>query len=137
GLPFSGPIGGTRVALIDDQWVAFPRYSELERAVFSMVVAGRIVTDASGAQDVAVMMVEAEATDNAWTLIKDKGATVPTEEVVAQGLEAAKPFIHALCAAQSELAATTSKPTGDFPLFPDYQADAYEAVTGHVSADLG
>ncbi|MEE6296465.1 polyribonucleotide nucleotidyltransferase [Georgenia wangjunii] len=136
GLPFSGPIGGTRVALIDDQWVAFPRYSELERAVFSMVVAGRIVTDASGAEDVAVMMVEAEATDNAWTLIKDKGATAPTEEVVAQGLEASKRFIQALCAAQSELAATTSKPTADFPLFPDYQTDAYEAVAGHVAADL-
>src|SRR5690606_41890711 len=66
GLPFSGPIGGTRVALIGDQWVAFPRYSELERAVFSMVVAGRGVTDADGNEDVAVMMVEAEATDNAW-----------------------------------------------------------------------
>src|SRR5664280_1398133 len=30
GLPLSGPIGGVRVALIDGQWVAFPRYSELE-----------------------------------------------------------------------------------------------------------
>ena len=29
GLPFSGPIGGVRVALIDGQWVAFPRHSEL------------------------------------------------------------------------------------------------------------
>jgi len=26
GLPFSGPIGGVRVALIDGQWVAFPTY---------------------------------------------------------------------------------------------------------------
>ena len=25
GLPFSGPIGGVRVALIDGQWVAFPQ----------------------------------------------------------------------------------------------------------------
>src|SRR5690606_20542864 len=24
GLPYSGPIGGTRMALIDGQWVAFP-----------------------------------------------------------------------------------------------------------------
>jgi polyribonucleotide nucleotidyltransferase len=30
GLPFSGPIGGVRVALIDGQWVAFPNYSQLE-----------------------------------------------------------------------------------------------------------
>src|SRR5574339_1152744 len=42
GLPFSGPIGGVRVALIDGQWVAFPTHSQLEEAVFDMVVAGRI-----------------------------------------------------------------------------------------------
>ena len=42
GLPFSGPIGGVRVALIDGQWVAFPKYSELERSIFDMVVAGRV-----------------------------------------------------------------------------------------------
>src|ERR687887_2954625 len=34
GLPFSGPIGGVRVALIGDQWVAFPTYEQLEKAVF-------------------------------------------------------------------------------------------------------
>src|SRR6476619_5923358 len=58
GLPFSGPIGGTRVALIDGQWVGFPTHSELERATFDMVVAGRVVTAADGSQDVAIMMVE-------------------------------------------------------------------------------
>ncbi|WP_341360585.1 polyribonucleotide nucleotidyltransferase [Georgenia sp. M64] len=131
GLPFSGPIGGTRIAYIDDQWVAFPRYSELEKAVFSMVVAGRIAGD-----DVAIMMVEAEATDNAWTLMKDHGATAPTEEIVAAGLEAAKPFIKALCDAQSEVAAVSAKPTAEFPLFLDYQDDVVEAVEAHVSADL-
>ena len=48
GLPFTGPIGGTRLALIDDQWVAFPRWSELQRSVFNIVVAGRIVTNEDG-----------------------------------------------------------------------------------------
>ncbi len=126
GLPFSGPIGGVRIALIDNQWVAFPRYSELERAVFSMVVAGRIVGD-----DVAVMMVEAEATDNAWDLVKNQGATAPTEEIVAEGLEAAKPFIKALCEAQLVVAEKVGKPTAEFPLFLDYQDDAFEAVEKH------
>ncbi|HEY3650374.1 MAG TPA: polyribonucleotide nucleotidyltransferase, partial [Streptosporangiaceae bacterium] len=28
GLPFSGPIGGVRVALIKGQWVAFPNHSQ-------------------------------------------------------------------------------------------------------------
>ncbi|ROR74031.1 polyribonucleotide nucleotidyltransferase [Bogoriella caseilytica] len=130
GLPFSGPIGGTRIALIEGQWVAFPRYSELEKAVFSMVVAGRMVGD-----DVAIMMVEAEATDNAWELIS-AGAPKPTEEVVAEGLEAVKPFIKSLCAAQAELAAAAAKPTAEIPRFLDYQDDAYSAVENHVRADL-
>jgi len=99
GLPFSGPIGGVRVALIRGQWVAFPTHEQLEEAVFDMVVAGRIAGD-----DVAIMMVEAEATTRTIELIAG-GATAPTEEVVAEGLEAAKPFIRALCEAQSELAA--------------------------------
>ena len=123
GLPFSGPIGAVRIALIEDQWVAFPRYSEVEKAVFSMVVAGRMVED-----DVAVMMVEAEATDSAWALIKEQGHTAPTEEIVAQGLEAAKPFIKALCEAQAELARTTSKETQEFPLFLDFTDEEYAAV---------
>jgi polyribonucleotide nucleotidyltransferase len=136
GLPFSGPIGGVRVALIDGQWVAFPRHSELERAVFDMVVAGRVVTAADGSQDVAIMMVEAEATDESWKLIKDNGVAAPTEEVVAAGLEASKPFIAALCAAQSEVAAKAAKPTADFPTFPDYQDDVFTAVAAASTADV-
>ncbi|KAE8762999.1 polyribonucleotide nucleotidyltransferase [Georgenia thermotolerans] len=136
GLPFSGPIGGVRIALIDGQWVAFPRYSEVEKAVFSMVVAGRVVTKNDGTTDVAVMMVEAEATDNAWTLIKEHGAQAPTEEVVADGLEAAKPFIAALVEAQQQLANESAKPTAEFPRFLDYEDDAYAAVAEQVSADL-
>ena len=135
GLPFSGPIGGVRVALVDDgngaQWVAFPKHSQLENSVFNMVVAGRIAGD-----DVAIMMVEAEATDNAWTLIKEQGHTAPTEEVVAQGLEAAKPFIKALCEAQSDLAARAAKPTVEFPIFRDFEDDAYAAVEAKATAKL-
>ena len=122
GLPFSGPIGGVRVALIGGQWVGFPTHEQLTEAVFDMVVAGRIAGD-----DVAIMMVEAEATDRTIELIAG-GATAPTEAVVAQGLEAAKPFIRALCEAQITLAKAAAKPTVDFPIFLDYQSDAYEAV---------
>ena len=136
GLPFSGPIGATRIAFIDDQWVAFPRYSELERAVFSMVVAGRVVTDAQGSEDVAVMMVEAEATDNAWTLVKEQGATAPTEDVVAQGLEAVKPFIRTLVEAQNEVAQKAAKPVTELPRFLDHTDEEYEAVVAHVGDDL-
>ncbi|GAB2596327.1 polyribonucleotide nucleotidyltransferase [Pseudactinotalea suaedae] len=135
GLPFSGPVGAVRIALIDGQWVAFPRYSELERAVFSMVVAGRIVTNEAGEADVAIAMIEAEATDNAWTLIQD-GAGAPTEDVVADGLEAAKGPIRILAEAQIDLAGRVAKPTQEFPLFPDYAGDAYAAVESEVTAAL-
>jgi polyribonucleotide nucleotidyltransferase len=123
GLPFSGPIGGVRVALIDGQWVAFPRHSDLERAVFDMVVAGRVVGD-----DVAIMMVEAEATTGTVDMVAG-GAKAPTETVVAEGLEASKVFIRALCEAQQALADAAAKPVRDFPVFLDYQPDAYDAVS--------
>ncbi|YAL84276.1 polyribonucleotide nucleotidyltransferase [Dermacoccaceae bacterium W4C1] len=123
GLPFSGPIGATRVSLIDGQWVAFPNFSDIERSTFDMVVAGRIVGD-----DVAIMMVEAESTESTWDLVKNQGKQAPTEEIVAQGLEAAKGFIKVLCEAQQELASQAAKPVQEFPLFLDYQDDAYAAV---------
>ncbi|MBF6165764.1 polyribonucleotide nucleotidyltransferase [Streptomyces gardneri] len=131
GLPFSGPVGGVRVALIDGQWVAFPTTEQLEDAVFDMVVAGRVVD--SG--DVAIMMVEAEATENVITLIEG-GAQAPTEAVVAEGLEAAKPFIARLCRAQQDLAELAAKPTEEFPLFPPYGADVYTAVEGTAKREL-
>ncbi|MHA7273816.1 polyribonucleotide nucleotidyltransferase [Arthrobacter sp. TMT4-20] len=140
GLPFSGPIGGVRVALVSDgsgqdQWIAFPKHSELENSVFDMVVAGRVVSGPEG-DDVAIMMVEAEATDNSWKLIKEDGATAPTEEIVADGLEAAKPYIRALCDAQADLAGRAAKPTVDFPVFLDYQDDVFAAVESAAAAKL-
>ncbi|WP_033706642.1 polyribonucleotide nucleotidyltransferase, partial [Mycobacterium avium] len=134
GLPFSGPIGGVRVALIDGTWVAFPTVEQLERAVFDMVVAGRKVDGADG-PDVAIMMVEAEATSNVIELI-DGGAQAPTETVVAQGLEAAKPFIEVLCTAQQELADKAARPTSDYPTFPDYGDDVYYSVASVATDEL-
>lgn len=130
GLPFTGPVGGVRVALIEGQWVAFPTIEQLETAVFDMVVAGRKTAD-----DVAIMMVEAEATDNVIALVEG-GAGAPTEAVVAEGLEAAKPFIAALCTAQQELAEKAAKPVGEYPLFPDYQDDAFAAVAAVATEPL-
>jgi polyribonucleotide nucleotidyltransferase len=136
GLPFAGPVGGVRVALISTpenkggQWVAFPTVEQLEGAVFDMVVAGRKTAD-----DVAIMMVEAEATDNVIDLIAG-GAGAPTESVVAEGLEAAKPFIAALCTAQQELADSAAKPTGEYPVFPDYQDDVFYAVSSVATEEL-
>ncbi|MGH3318917.1 MAG: polyribonucleotide nucleotidyltransferase [Streptosporangiaceae bacterium] len=131
GLPFSGPIGSTRIALIDGHWVAFPTNEELARAGFDMVVAGRMLDDG----DVAIMMVEAEATSGATELVR-QGATAPTEEVVAEGLEAAKPFLKSLCEAQSSLAAKAAKPTIEYPIFVDYHDDVYDALSEAARDDL-
>jgi polyribonucleotide nucleotidyltransferase len=131
GLPFSGPVGGVRVALIEGQWVAFPSHSQLEGAVFDMVVAGRVTETG----DVAIMMVEAEATEQTWDLVQS-GTQAPTEEIVAGGLDAAKPFIKQLCEAQSELAKQAAKPIQEFPVFLDYEDDVFEAVESAAKADL-
>src|SRR3954449_3646222 len=131
GLPFSGPVGGVRVALIDGTWVAFPTVEQLKTAVFDMVVAGRKVADG----DVAIMMVEAEATDNVVELISG-GAQAPTETIVAEGLEAAKPFIATLCTAQEELAQRAAKPVADYPVFPEYGEDVYYSVASVATDEL-
>ena len=135
GLPFSGPIAGVRVALIGDQWVAFPKASQLLDAVFDMVVAGRVVRAADGSSDVAIMMVEAEATEHSWELIQG-GATKPSEAVVAQGLEAAKPFLRVLVAAQEQLAAQSAKEVQEYPVFLPYRAETYAAVDALAHDDL-
>jgi len=131
GLPFSGPIGATRVALIDGQWVAFPTFSQLEDAVFDMVVAGRVTETG----EVAIMMVEAESTEHTWEKVR-AGVQAPTEDIVAEGLEESKKFIAQLVDAQAELARVAAKPVVEFPRFLDYQDDAFEAVESAVSGEL-
>lgn len=135
GLPFYGPVAGIRLALIGDQWVAFPKYSQLADAVFDLTVAGRMVTNDKGEEDIAIMMVEAEATENSWELIK-AGATKPDEAVVAQGLEASKPFLKQLVKAQLEVSTKAAKPVAEFKLFPPYSDQAYNAVSEIAEAEL-
>jgi len=131
GLPFSGPVAGVRVALIDGQWVAFPKHSQLANAVFNMVVAGRVIDG----DDVAIMMVEAEATENSWDLIAG-GAVAPSEEIVSQGLEAAKPFIKELVRAQNDVAKQAAKPTADYPVFLPYTDEVLAAVESAAGAEV-
>jgi len=68
--------------------------------------------------------------------VKNEGKQAPTEEVVAEGLEASKKFIRVLCEAQAELASKAAKPVQEFPIFLDYQDDAYAAVEAATSDDL-
>lgn len=147
GLPVSGAVGGVRMALVvdedhpDGQWVAFPTHDMHAHTIFEIVVAGRLVDNApSGtkgrgrgrgkkntADDVAIMMVEAGATDTVLQRVAE-GAPAPTEQVVAEGLEAAKPFIRVLCQAQNELAKHHRRAGVNVPLFPPYEDDVLAAV---------
>lgn len=131
GVPFSGPIAGVRMALIDGKWMAFPTHDELAKATFDMVVAGRTLPDG----DVAVMMVEAEAPETTFELIA-AGGKMPTEQVVSEGLDAAKPYITQLCKAQSELASQVEKTATEFPIFKDYEDDVFAAVANSARADI-
>src|ERR1035437_2784830 len=135
GLPFSGPIGGVRVALIKGHWVGFPTHSQLADATFDMVVAGRAMEDG----DLAFMMVEAESTLSTLRLLADpgSGAVAATEDTIPEGLEAAKPFIRQLCEAQQEIARQAAKETANFPTYSDYSQDVFDALAAEVSDDLG
>ncbi|MDD7582282.1 polyribonucleotide nucleotidyltransferase [Corynebacterium sp. 32222D000AT] len=144
GLPVSGAVGGVRMAFIADQkhpegqWVAFPNSEQHDRALFEMVVAGRIVQRKKGrktVEDVAIMMVEAGAGINVAERVAE-GAPAPQESAVAEGLEAAKPFIKTLCEAQAGLAERVAKETQEFPLFPAYSDEIFQAVEKKASKKL-
>lgn len=152
GLPVSGPVGGVRMALVVDdnhpqgQWVAFPTHEQAASAVFELVVAGRVTEPvkstrgrgrrtATATPNVAVMMVEAGATETVVERIAD-GAPAPTEAVVAEGIEAAKPFIATLCEAQRVLAEAVAPETREFTLFPPFGEDVHAAVEAEASEDL-
>lgn len=149
GLPVSGAVGAVRIALLADDehpegaWVAFPNHQQHQEALFEMVVAGRIVEKKDGGHkkgrrgskgnksagsDVAIMMVEAGAGENVADRVA-AGAPAPTEATVAEGLEAAKPFIAVLCQAQADLAAQVAKETAEFPLFVEYSDEVYNEVS--------
>ncbi len=138
GIPFEGPIGAVRLAFsTDGRWMPFPSYQEGDDSTFELVVAGREVPDqttASGDPEVAIMMVEAGGTEDAWQYYQD-GAPKVTEEVIAEGLEAAKTWIRESIALQRELVERAgSKPTIHYELFVDYGDDVYQRVVA-VGAD--
>jgi polyribonucleotide nucleotidyltransferase len=131
GLPFDGPVGSVRMGLIDGAWVVNPTFQQTEDATFDVVVAGR--RNESGVID--ILMIEGEAPNNTWTLLAS-GAAAPTEETVAEGLEAAKRAITELLDFQQEFidaAGVTEQPWEPKPLFGD---DVYDAVSAFAKDRL-
>jgi polyribonucleotide nucleotidyltransferase len=135
GIPFDGPVAGLRMAMDQSgSWTPFPTFEFLaEEAVFDLVVAGRLNPDSG---EVDILMVEAEATETAVIKI-EMGATKPTEEVLGQALESAKPYLKQLCDLQLELVeAAGRRDAASYPLFPPYDGKVYDAVERAVGADL-
>jgi len=131
GLPFDGPVASVRMGLIDGEWVINPTFQEVEEATFDVVVAGR--RNYEGVID--VLMIEGEAPDNTWELLAS-GAAAPTEEKVAEGLEAAKLAIADVIDFQKEFVdaiGVTEQPWEPRPL---YGEDIYEIVSAFAKDRL-
>ena len=112
GIPFEGPIGSIRMAYsVDGEWIPHPTYEEAEAGTFELVIAGRELDNG----DVAVMMVEAGGSENAFYYYED-GAKKVTEEVLADGLDACKVWIKESIALQRQLVASVIATSG--PITP-------------------
>lgn len=80
-IPFEGPIGCVRVALVDGVYIVNPTYEQIERAKLEIVVAGTAM---------GITMVEG-------------GSHESTEEEMIQAIETAKEPISQICATIEEL----------------------------------
>ena len=132
GIPFDGPIGAVRLAQHEGEWVAHPTYQAGDESTFELVVAGRKLAHG----DVAIMMVEAGGTEVSWELY-EQGAKKVTEEVIAEGLEAAKKWIGAAIDLQLDLVKAVQEATGpietiDYEPRVDYTDDVFDAVGDSV-----
>ena len=132
GIPFDGPIGAVRVAYsTEGTWIPHPTYQEGDESTFELVVAGRALTEADDAE-IAIMMVEAGGTEQSWEYYED-GAPKVTEEVLAEGLEAAKTWIRESINLQRQLVAGRVAAHGpietiEFSTFTDYGDDVWARV---------
>jgi polyribonucleotide nucleotidyltransferase len=132
GIPFDGPIGAVRLAFTTDGvWAPHPTFVEGDESVFELVVAGRALSDSVEAE-IAIMMVEAGGTEGSYVKYVD-GAPKVTEEVLAEGLEAAKLWIRESINLQRELVRAYVAERGEivtipYKTFNDYEADVFERV---------
>ena len=131
GLPFDGPVGAVRLGLIGGQWKVNPTYQELDLATFDVVVAGR--QNEQGTVD--ILMVEGQAPEGAWTRVAD-GEIVPTEEVVAEGLEVARQHITELIDFQRDIVGQAGVTPEAFEPRPLYDEDVFSAIESFAGPRL-
>jgi len=131
GVPLESAVGAVRMSLINDKWVVQATNSELEESVFDMVVAGSLNSNG----EVDIVMVEAGATDNALNKIEE-GSTAPSENVVADGIDASKEYIGKLIEAQKELVSKREIPQIEWPIVEDYSEELKKQINDDLGSDI-
>ncbi len=111
GLPFMGPIGGSRVAYLDGDYVVNPTLDQMAEADLDLVVAGT---------NDAVLMVESEANELSEEVML---------KAVMHGHEAFQPVIEAIV----KLAEKAAKEPWDFQ--PDTGADQFKDQVQKLAED--
>ncbi len=130
-IPFRGPIGAARLALVKGEWVPFPTHEQIAEGVFEITVAGR----RNDADEIDVIMVEAGATVGGIDLVA--GGDAPSDEAaVVEGLARAKEVISETIDLQLELAALVSPPEVDWPSVTDYSDEIMEKVSEAARSEL-
>jgi polyribonucleotide nucleotidyltransferase len=112
-IPFLGPLGAVRVALVDGEFVVNPLLSELEGTTLDLVV--------SGSRD-AIVMVEA-------------GANEASEEQVLEGLRLAHSEIQKLIDAQLRLRELAGKPKWEVPAY-EVDRGLYDRIVAEFGAEV-
>lgn len=86
-IPFNGPIAAVRIALIGDEYVVNPTFSQIEESLLEIIVAG---------------------TEKGITMVEG-GAKQVSEEMMLKAIATAEPVIADLCKVQLELAKLAGK----------------------------
>ena len=131
GVPLDSPIGAVRMSLINDEWVVQATNTEMEESVFDMVIAGNL----NEKGEVDIVMVEAGASDDAFSKI-DEGSKAPTEDIVADGIDASKEYIAELIKAQAELVSQNEVPSIDWPSVEDFSKDLKSEIEESFKSEV-
>lgn len=86
-IPFEGPVGAVRVAVVNDEVILNPTFDQIEESVLDIVVAG---------------------TEDGITMVEGGAQEVP-EELMVKAITTAEPIIAEICQAQKKLAEMAGK----------------------------
>ena len=86
-IPFDGPVGAVRVALVDDEYIINPTFDQIENSSLDIVVSG---------------------TEEGITMVEGGAKEVPEEKMLA-AINTAEPIIAEICRVQKELAEQAGK----------------------------